>query len=154
MCRVLISACLLGVNCRYNGIPKKNEDALALLEKKGIHFIPVCPEQLGGMATPRLPSEKKDDRVVNAAGEDVTSYYVRGAQETLKLAKLYGCRFALLKERSPSCGCKGIYDGTFSGKLVEGAGVTAALLQENGIEVFGESETMILEIAMTPCGIS
>lgn len=140
MCKVLVSACLLGVNCRYNAIPKKNEDIARLAVRKGMHLIPVCPEQLGGMATPRCPAERKGGQVVNAAGEDVTEHYLRGAREALRIAQLYHCDLALLKERSPSCGRGWIYDGTFSGTLTKGDGVTAALLQENGIEVFGESE--------------
>ena len=140
MCNILVSACLLGVNCRYNAVPKKNEEIVRLLDKKGIHLIPVCPEQLGGLATPRCPAERKGEQIINAAGEDVTEQYLRGARETLRIAQMYHCRLALLKERSPSCGCGQIYDGTFSGTLTEGDGATAALLRENGIEVFGESE--------------
>ncbi|MFR4440281.1 MAG: DUF523 domain-containing protein, partial [Hungatella sp.] len=99
-----------------------------------------CPEQLGGMATPRLPAERQGDRVINKAGEDVTEHYQKGAEETLKLAKLYQCSCAILKERSPSCGCGQIYDGTFSRTLTDGDGVTARLLKEHGIVVMGESE--------------
>ncbi len=140
MCNILVSACLLGVNCRYNAVPKKNEEIVRLLDKKVIHLIPVCPEQLGGLATPRRPAERKGEQVINETGEDVTEQYFRGARETLRIAQMYHCRVALLKERSPSCGCRQIYDGTFSGTLTEGDGVTAALLRENGIEVFGESQ--------------
>lgn len=140
MCNVLVSACLLGVNCRYNGIPKKNEDIARLIDTEGIHLVPVCPEQLGGMATPRCPAERRGQLIINAVGEDVTAHYLRGARETLRIAQLYHCSVALLKERSPSCGSRQIYDGSFSGTLTEGAGVTAALLRENGIAVFGESE--------------
>ena len=140
MCNVLVSACLLGVNCRYNGIPKKNEDIARLIDTEGIHLVPVCPEQLGGMATLRCPAERRGQLIINAAGEDVTAHYLRGARETLRIAQLYHCSVALLKERSPSCGSRQIYDGSFSGTLTEGAGVTAALLRKNGIAVFGESE--------------
>lgn len=135
---ILVSACLLGTACRYDGKAKANEKVVGLLKKETL--IPVCPEQLGGMTTPRLPSEIRGDRVVNEAGEDVTACYQKGAEEALKLAKLYGCSLALLKERSPSCGCGQIYDGTFSKNLTEGDGITARLLKKNGIRVIGESD--------------
>lgn len=150
--RILVSACLLGVNCRYDGNNGENSDVLALMENYDL--IPVCPEQLGGMETPRKPSERQQTCggvscgsvtcggvcVKNSGGEDVTAYYVRGAEETLKIARLYGCKYAVLKERSPSCGCGMIYDGTFSGNKIPGDGVTAELLKKNGIVVTGESE--------------
>lgn len=133
---ILISACLLGVSCRYDGSGAKNP----VNPIQGPHvLIPVCPEQLGGMETPRDPAERKGDRVVSRTGSDVTGHYERGAQETLRLAKLYQCRYAILKERSPSCGRGVIYDGTFTGTRIPGDGVTAALLEANGIRVFGES---------------
>lgn len=139
--RVLVSACLLGVNCRYDGKNGRNEDALLLLND--YELIPVCPEQLGGMETPREPSECWIEdgkvRVRNKKGEDVTDFFVRGGEEALKLAELYGCKYAVLKERSPSCGSGLIYDGTFSGVKIPGDGVTARLLKERGISVAGES---------------
>ena len=135
---ILISACLLGVRCRYDGGSKPQEPILRLMEKYTL--IPVCPEQLGGLPTPRKPSERRGDRVVMSDGRDVTAEYRRGAEETLRLARLYGCTAAVLKERSPSCGCGRIYDGTFTGTLTDGDGVTAALLKENGVAVYGESE--------------
>ena len=138
--KVLVSACLLGVNCRYNGIPKENEAVKVLLNREDITLIPVCPEQLGGLPTPRTPSERKGMLVVSKEGEDRTDVFTRGAEETLRLAELYGCEAALLKERSPSCGNKEIYNGSFSGTLVPGEGVTAELLRRNGVNVFGESE--------------
>ena len=138
MCNVLVSACLLGVNCRYNGIPKKNEDIARLIDTEGIHLVPVCPEQLGGMATPRCPAERRGQLIINAAGEDVTAHYLRGARETLRIAQLYHCSVALLKERSPSCGSGVIYDGSFGGRLAEGYGETARLLREHGIRVIDE----------------
>ena len=134
---ILISACLLGVRCRYDGGSKPQEPILRLMEKYTL--IPVCPEQLGGLSTPRLPSERLADRVVMKDGTDVTAAYRRGAEEALRLAKLFGCKLAVLKERSPSCGSSTIYDGSFSGRLTGGDGVTAALLRENGIAVYGES---------------
>lgn len=135
---ILISACLLGCACRYDGQSKPHPLALELA-KQGL-AVPVCPEQLGGLPTPRQPSERRGDRVVTRDGRDVTAEYRRGAEETLRLVHLYGCDAAVLKERSPSCGCGRIYDGTFTGTLTGGDGLTAALLKENGIRVYGESE--------------
>lgn len=143
---ILVSACLLGVNCRYDGGNGMEESLMGLMEK--YNFIPVCPEQLGGMETPREPAEQigrsetgdlHGIRVVNRSGKDVTDSFEKGAEETLKLARLYGCKRAILKERSPSCGHGYIYDGTFSGTKVPGSGVTARLLEENGILVSGET---------------
>ena len=135
--RVLISACLLGVNCRYDGGGKAMAGLEALMEVA--ELVPVCPEILGGLPTPRTPSERIGDRVVARDGRDVTDAFRRGAGEALKLAELFGARCALLKERSPSCGAGQIYDGSFSGGLKPGDGVAAELLKANGIEVFGES---------------
>jgi uncharacterized protein YbbK (DUF523 family) len=134
---ILVSACLLGVNCRYDGRNGKNEDVLKLME--AFNLIPVCPEQLGGLKTPREASERSDSRVINKAGQDVTACFRRGAEETLEIGKLYGCKRAILKERSPSCGYGVIYDGTFTGKRIPGSGVAASLLEENGITITGES---------------
>lgn len=134
---ILVSACLLGVFCRYDGQEKSNPDVIKLMERHTL--IPVCPEQAGGMMTPRLPSERRGTQVVNRDNEDVTAYYEKGAEQALKLARLYHCEYAILKERSPSCGKGHIYDGTFTGTLVPGDGVTAALLTEHGIKVIGES---------------
>ena len=138
--KILVSACLLGICCRYDGRGNPNDAVLSLLNRDDITLIPVCPEQLGGLSTPRIPSERRGERVVNRAGEDVTSQFIRGAEEALRIAKLYGCQVAVLKERSPSCGCGRIYDGTFSRKLTDGDGVTAELLRREGIKVYGESQ--------------
>ena len=135
--KILISACLLGVCCRYDGASKPHPLAAALAERHTL--VPVCPEQLGGLPTPRPPAERRDGRVVTQSG-DVTEQYRRGAEETLKLCKLFGCEVAVLKERSPSCGHGQVYDGTFSGTLTAGDGVTAELLTVHGIPVYGESQ--------------
>lgn len=135
---VLISACLMGVSCQYNGKNKCHAHLNQLMEK--VTLIPVCPEILGGMPTPRDPSERLGDRVVTKTGQDVTEAFGKGAAETLRLAKLYGCRLAVLKQRSPSCGSGSIYDGSFTGTVIPGYGVTAALLEKNGIHVMDESE--------------
>lgn len=135
-----MSACLLGTTCRYDGRGNENSEVTALLQREDLCLIPVCPEQLGGLPTPRIPSERRSNLVINRAGEDVTAYFCRGAEQALRIAKLYGCEIAVLKERSPSCGCGWIYDGTFSGILTDGDGITAELLLQNGITVVGESQ--------------
>lgn len=139
----LVSACLLGVNCNFEG---KNWLNRALLEefKKG-ELFPVCPEVLGGLPVPRIPAEVQNGdgtdvwqgkaKVVNKKGIDVTEQFLKGAKETLEIAKAVGATEALLAEKSPSCGCSRIFDGTFSGTIIEGYGVTAALLKENGIKL-------------------
>jgi uncharacterized protein YbbK (DUF523 family) len=137
--RILVSACLLGVCCRYDGRGNPSAQVLDLLKRDDLELIPVCPEQLGGLVTPRLPSERVEDRIINRAGEDVTDQFQRGAAEALRLARSYGCDVAVLKERSPSCGCGRIYDGSFTGTLTEGNGVTTELLLSAGIQVVGES---------------
>ncbi len=136
---ILVSACLLGVNCRWDGGTNgPNPAILALMEKHNL--IPICPEQLGGLPTPRVPSERRGAIVASKNYEDVTEEFERGAEEAMNLARLYHCKYAILKERSPSCGSGQIYDGTFHNRLVSGYGVTAALLTAYGITVVGESE--------------
>ena len=142
--RILVSACLLGVCCRYSGGGELEPSIQKLMEKH--ELIPVCPEILGGLPTPRTPAEQKGSQVWTRDGQDVTEAYQRGAEETLKLAKLYGCTRAVLKERSPSCGSGRIYDGTFTRTLTDGDGVTARLLKEHGILVCGESELEHMDI--------
>ena len=135
--RILISACLLGCRCRYDGASKPQPWIAALAERHTL--VPVCPEQLGGLSTPRPPAERCGVRVVTREGGDVTAQYRRGAEEALRLCRLLGCEAALLKERSPSCGSGMVYDGTFTGTLTAGDGVTAELLRAQGIPVYGES---------------
>ena len=132
---IIVSACLAGYRCRYDGGVVPNEEVIDLM-KRG-EAVPVCPEMLGGLPCPRVPSERTADgeRVLSKSGDDVTEAFMTGALETLRMARLYGCTHAILKAHSPSCGCGLIYDGTFSGKLREGSGVTAELLLENGITV-------------------
>ena len=139
---IIVSACLLGIGCRYDGKHKANPEVLRLKEK--YNLIPVCPEIYGGLPTPRVPSERIGDSVMMKDGHDVTENYQRGARETLELCRIYGVKRAILKERSPSCGKGEIYDGTFSGSLTERHGVCAELLISEGIEVLGESEINIL----------
>ncbi|EOD00929.1 DUF523 domain-containing protein [Caldisalinibacter kiritimatiensis] len=137
----IISACLAGVNCKYNGGNNLNKEVLKLVQKG--KAILVCPEQLGGLSTPRLPCEITYDsngglKVINKEGEDVTKEFVKGAEEALKIAKLVDAKIAILKARSPSCGFGEIYDGTFSGEITKGNGVTANLLLKNGFKIYTE----------------
>lgn len=133
---LLVSACLLGVNCRYCGDGKVSADVLALRQNCGL--IPVCPEQLGGLPTPRPPVEISGGRAMDCGGNDRTEAFRRGAEEALKIAKLFGCRCAVLKDKSPSCGFGRIYDGTFTGTLTDGNGFTADLLSRAGIRILNE----------------
>ena len=145
---IIVSACLAGCRCRYDG-GQKTDPRIERLVARGL-AIPVCPEQLGGLATPRSPCEIPNGagadallgqaRVFSRDGEDVTENFLKGAHETLRICKMTGAKAAVLKAQSPSCGCGLIYDGTFSGKKREGDGVTAALLRKNGIQVLSEEE--------------
>lgn len=138
MKNVIVSACLLGDKCRYDGKSKECETVLKIKER--FNLIPVCPEILGEMKTPRAPSEICNGRVISKTGEDNTKYFKAGAEIVLEIAKKNNCRTAILKEKSPSCGFGKVYDGSFSGTLTDGNGVTAQLLLENGIQIFGETE--------------
>lgn len=135
---ILISACLLGAACRYDGQRKTYAAAEQLMDR--YHLIPICPEQLGGLPTPRPAAERLGDRVITNLGGDVTCQYRRGAEESLRLAAYFGVKAAVLKARSPSCGSRQIYDGTFTGTLTDGLGVTAELLTQHGIQVYDETE--------------
>ena len=136
--KLLVSACLLGCRCRYDGASKSHPAVEALAARH--ELVPVCPEQLGGLSTPRPPAERQGDRVVTESGTDVTEQYRRGAAEAARLCALLGCQAAVLKERSPSCRQDHVYYGTFSRTLTGGDGVTAAVLTEMGVPVFGESQ--------------
>lgn len=136
--RVLISACLLGVRCRYDG---KGNGAQRIDELMSLaQLVPVCPEILGGLQTPRVPCERREGRVFNRDGEDKTAAFERGAQEALRIGEIFGARYALLKQRSPSCGSREIYDGSFSGRCIPGQGVAAELLRQHGYAVYGEDQ--------------
>ena len=132
---MIVSACLAGFPCRYDGKARPCAEAMELVREG--KAIPVCPEQLGGLPTPRPPCEIRAGRVIDRNGADRTEDYRRGAEAVLALARTYGATQALLQKRSPSCGSGWIYDGTFSKKLVQGDGITARLLRENGIQVIG-----------------
>ena len=136
--KLLVSACLLGENCKYNGGNNYTEEVAELKDK--FEFIPICPECFGGLPIPRVPNEIINGRAISKNGEDFTAEYEDGAEKTLYIANENNCCYAVLKERSPSCGFGKIYDGTFSGTLVDGNGMTADLLDKNGIRIFGESK--------------
>lgn len=136
---ILISACLLGQMCRYDGKSKHYDTIQRLLQRPDVHLIPVCPEQAGGLTTPRDPAERQGRRVVTCHDNDVTAAYERGAVEVLRLARLFHCTAAILKDRSPSCGSGAIYDGTFTHTVIAGDGVTAALLKREGLTVVNEN---------------
>lgn len=145
---ILVSSCLLGIRAKYNGGDNTVRQLVDLC-KSGL-IVPACPEQLGGLPTPRSPAEIRGGsgadvlagraRVFTDQGADVTGAFIDGAREVLKLCQILGIKAAVLKERSPSCGCNWIYDGTFNGILVKGRGVTAAILVSGGITVFSEEE--------------
>ena len=134
---ILVSACLLGIGCRYDCKIKANEKVVALSEKETL--IPVCPEQLGGRPTPRKPVEISNGHVLEKDGTDHTDEFIKGAEEVLKIAKLNNIKKAILKSNSPSCGFGKVYDGTFSKALTDGNGITAELLIKNGIEIKNEN---------------
>jgi len=141
--RIFVSACLLGVPCRYDG---KSVPHPRVLQLQDCHtLIPFCPECYGGLPTPRVPAEIVGNQVLTRDGTDVTAQYRRGADCALVLFRQLNCDMAILKEKSPSCGCGQIYDGTFSGRLMPGNGITASLFLENGIPVYGESNFPVLE---------
>jgi uncharacterized protein YbbK (DUF523 family) len=135
---IIVSACLAGVACRYDGAAKPCEKVIRLVAEG--KAIPLCPEQLGGLTTPRASAEISGNRVIRKDGVDVTDAFTRGAQEALKIARLVGAKTAILKARSPSCGLGKIYDGSFSGRLVDGNGVFAEMCKQNGIKVKTEEE--------------
>ncbi|MHB8903715.1 MAG: 2-thiouracil desulfurase family protein [Patescibacteria group bacterium] len=134
----ICSACLLGINCRYDGKSKINKKVINLSKKETL--IPVCPEQLGGLATPREQVEQKRKKVFTKSGQDVSESFNNGAKQVLRIAKMYNIKEAILKQRSPSCGSGKIYDGTFSGKIIKGDGITVSLLKKNGIKIISEEE--------------
>lgn len=135
--KLLVSACLLGENCRYSGGNNYSPAAAALGER--YELIPVCPEVLGGLPTPRPPAERTGERVTARDGTDVTAAFRLGAERALETALAQGITRAVLKERSPSCGSGQIYDGAFTGRLIPGQGVTAEQLSDRGVAVYGES---------------
>ena len=140
---LLISACLMGFDCKYSGgsnaLPASELSAL----RQRYHLIPVCPEVAGGLPVPRVPSERRGERVVTRDGRDVTAEYRRGAEIAARLAERFGIKKALLKSNSPSCGAEHVYDGSFSGRLVEGQGITAELLMNKKLIISGKSSSFL-----------
>ena len=136
--RILISACLVGDNVKYNGGNNKNPLIDKLLEK--YELVPFCPEVEGGLPTPRHPSEQKDGSVINDIGENVSDEFLKGAELAYNICLFLKIKKAILKERSPSCGVHEVYDGSFSHKVIEGMGVTAKYLKEKGIVIYNEDE--------------
>jgi len=139
--KLLVSACMLGACCRYDGKSKPIIEAKrlgALLEK--YELIPICPEIYGGLSTPRSPSEISGDRVIMSDGNDATDNFKRGAKSLSDMAEALGARLALLKERSPSCGYRFIYDGSFTGRLKEGSGIFASELLSRGFAIYTEDD--------------
>ncbi len=149
---IMVSACLLGVNCNYKGGCSydftKNSRFWSNLKSK-FNIIPICPEQQGGLPTPRIPSELLDKaevieqgkgRIISKEGLDVTHNFVKGAEEILRIARLYSVQYAVLKSKSPSCGVKSVYDGSFKGVLIPGMGYTAYLLNKLNIRLFDEKD--------------
>ena len=146
---ILVSACLCGINCKYNGGNSLNKEILDMYLRGEV--VPVCPEQLGGLPTPRVAKEIAEGtgadvldgnaEVISKNGEDFSTHeFVIGAENTLKIAQALGIKKAILKQRSPSCGFGQVYDGSFSGKIILGNGVTAELLHRNGIEILTEED--------------
>ncbi len=136
--KVLVSACLLGQCCAYDGGHRKSDAVCRLADR--YELIPICPECMGGLPTPRLPSERVGERVLSKDGTDVTFAYTAGAKAALSLALIEGVAFAILKSKSPSCGKGEIYDGSFTHTLIPGNGVSAELLLSRGIPVYTEKE--------------
>lgn len=135
---ILVSACLLGFRCRYDGSATPAESVAALADR--FELIPVCPEVLAGLPTPRLPAERLGTRVVRSDGADISALFALGAEKTLRIASERGVAAAILKSRSPSCGYGKIYDGSFRGVLIDGNGVTAETLIRAGIPIYCETD--------------
>ena len=135
---IIVSACLAGVECRYNGQQYSIPEVVEMV-KKG-QAIPLCPEILGGLEIPRPKVEQRGGRILAENGQDLTQQYEAGGEKALQIAKLVNCKKAILKSKSPTCGCGMIYDGTFSGELIHGDGIFCALLKKAGIPVYTENE--------------
>ena len=135
---IIVSGCLMGLNVKYNGKNNRNEKIIEYLKDK--EYKVICPETAGGLKSPRLPSEIRDGRVYSKDGRDLTSYFIKGAEEVLRTALECGADTAILKQSSPSCGYGKVYDGTFSGKKISGNGIAAQMLKEHGINVITEED--------------
>lgn len=136
----VVSACLAGCKCRYDGKDNLCPKVKQLVEEG--RAVTVCPEVMGGMTTPRIPSERKDSKIINSIGEDNTSYFIKGVEKSIEIVKEHNIKKAILKAKSPSCGNKYIYDGTFSKTLIEGKGLLAEKLSEIGVEIYDEGDDL------------
>ena len=136
--KVLISACLLGDNVKYSGGNNLTPELVTLLEKYNVKIVKICPECFAGLTIPRVPSEIREDKVFGKDGRDITEEFLTGAEKTYEVAKRKQVDFAILKERSPSCGSSYIYDGSFSGNVIQGQGLTAKKLSKENIIIFSE----------------
>ena len=136
----VVSACLAGCKCRYDGKDNLCPKVKQLVEEG--RAVTVCPEVMGGMTTPRIPSERKDGKIINSIGEDNTSYFIKGVDKSIEIVKEHNIKKAILKAKSPSCGNKYIYDGTFSKTLIEGKGLLAEKLSEIGVEIYDEGDDL------------
>jgi uncharacterized protein YbbK (DUF523 family) len=149
--KILVSACLIGAPVRYDGADKLIRHELLEAWRAEGRLVPICPETAGGLPVPRPPAEIAENRVIDNMGCDVTAEFDAGAHAALDLARTHRCRFALLKENSPSCGVNFIYDGSFSGVKRDGVGIAAALLKTNGVKLFSEDEVDALQRAIAAC---
>ena len=143
--KVLISACLLGDNVKYSGGNNLTPELVTLLEKYNVKIVKICPECFAGLPIPRVPSEIRGDKVFSKDGWDITEEFLSGAEKTYQIAKRKQVDFAILKERSPSCGNSFIYDGSFSGKVIQGQGLTARRLNKENIVIFSEENLKEIE---------
>lgn len=133
---ILVSACLAGVECRYNGFAYEIPQIVEMV--KNGKAMPICPEILAGLPIPRPPAEQQNGKIILANGDDQTSDYFAGSTIALKIALLVNCKKAILKANSPTCGCGSVYDGTFTGRIIQGDGIFSHMLKEHNIEVFTE----------------
>ncbi|MDG2944195.1 DUF523 domain-containing protein [Exercitatus varius] len=145
MKKILISACLLGENVKYNGGNNFAETLVKLLEKYAVEIVPICPEVMSGLPTPRPPAEIRQGDIITITGSSVLSEFQQGANLTLQKANSENINIAVLKEKSPSCGSHYVYDGNFANRLIKGEGLTTQLLRQNGIKVFSENDLSELE---------
>ena len=138
MPRFVVSACLAGIPCRYDGKAKANANIVQLVQSQ--KALPLCPEMLAGLGVPRHCSERLGEQIRTEYGEDITERFRRGAENALTRAQMAGCTIAILKQRSPSCGAGQIYDGTFTGTIIPGDGIWTELLREAGFTIFTEED--------------
>lgn len=140
--KIGVSSCLLGINCKYNGLSNYNEGIIKLKEK--YELVPICPEVLGGLPTPRIPAEIIGDKVINQSNIDVTYNYQEGAKKALEILRDNNINVVILKSKSPSCGRDKVYDGSFNHTLIDGSGIAAKLFKENNITIYDENDYMLL----------